>query len=275
MRPSESTSPLPPQLVRNAKRVFGEDGAAWVRQLPGLLEEVAERWSLALAPPFPDPSVTYVAPATRADGTACVLKVGLPDDELRVAAVRQAIGPWPALRIDANGAWTVDEALRRIEALAPHDLELVEQPCPSVEELAEVRRRTGVPIAADEVIATPQDVERAAAAEACDVVAIKVSTCGGYLGARETLRAARANGLEVYLSSTFDGPWGIAAGLRLAASEHVQLACGLATLELFDARVARGVPPPRGGLLSVPDGPGLGVEVDEAALAEVLVEELR
>jgi L-alanine-DL-glutamate epimerase-like enolase superfamily enzyme len=85
------------------------------------------------------------------------------------------------------------------------------------------------------------------------------------------VRAARYSGLEPYLSSTLDGPWGIAAALQLASSERLSLACGLATLELFDTRLARTLPRPRMGLMSVPGGPGLGVEVDPDALQAVTV----
>ena len=93
------------------------------------------------------------------------LKVGRPDDEERVAAVREAIGSWPALRLDANGVWSADEAIERIEALEPNDLELVEQPCATLPELAEVRQRVSTPIAADESITGPDDVRAAAAAQ--------------------------------------------------------------------------------------------------------------
>ena len=89
-------------------------------------------------------------------GYSCFkVKVGLPEDGERVAGVRAAIGPWPALRVDANGAWTVEEAVQAITELEPCDLELVEQPCATLEELAEVRPRVGVPVAADESIAGP------------------------------------------------------------------------------------------------------------------------
>ena len=95
------------------------------------------------------------------EGYSCFkLKVGLPDDEQRVAAVREAIGSWPALRIDANGAWSVDEAIASIRALERHDLQFVEQPCRTLEELAEVRRRVSVPIAADEPVATVEECGR-------------------------------------------------------------------------------------------------------------------
>jgi L-alanine-DL-glutamate epimerase-like enolase superfamily enzyme len=209
------------------------------------------------------------------EGYSCFkVKVGLPDDAERVAAVREAIGPWPALRVDANGNWTVEQAVTALGKLLRYDLELVEQPCKTLAELAELRRDCPVPIAADESVATPDDVRAAAELEACDVVNVKLAASGGFSAAREAVRAARENGLEPFLSSTLDGPWGIAAALQLAASEGLSLACGLATLELFDAEIAAALPRPRGGLLTVPQGPGLGVVVDEAALAEVLVEEI-
>ena len=201
--------------------------------------------------------------------------MGLPDDAERVAAVREAIGSWPALRIDANGAWSVDEAIAAIETLAVFDLELVEQPCATLEELAEVRVAVETPIAADEPIATAADVRRAVElgrVRRRQREARRERRASG--PAREALRSAHEAGLEAWLSSTLDGPWGIAAALQLAASEHLRLASGLATLGLFDAEIARVLPPPSKGLLAVPQGPGLGVEVSADALAEVLVEEL-
>ena len=188
--------------------------------------------------------------------------------------MRRAVGPWPAIRLDANGAWSRDEAVAAINELAAFDIQLVEQPCRTLEEMAEVRRAVSVPVAADESVSTPADVRAAVAAEACDVVNVKLAPSGGFGAAREALREAAAHGLATFLSSTLYGPWGIAAALQLAAAERVQMACGLATLELFDASLARALPPPHDGLLDVPQGPGLGVPLDDRALAEVLVEEL-
>jgi o-succinylbenzoate synthase len=202
------------------------------------------------------------------------LKVGRDDDEERVAAVREAIGSWPALRLDANGAWTPDQAIERISALEANDIELVEQPCATLPELAEVRRRVSTPIAADESITGPDDVRAAAASGACDAVNVKLASCGGIERARAAIRTAGESGIAAYLSSTFDGPWGISAALQLAAGETFQLACGLATLELFDSPLAKLVPPARGGLQPVPQGPGLGVEIDDDLLSEALVEKL-
>jgi L-alanine-DL-glutamate epimerase-like enolase superfamily enzyme len=131
-----------------------------------------------------------------------------------------------------------------------------------------------VPIAADESVATPADVRAAVACGACDIVNVKLAPSGGFTCAREALREATSHGLDAFLSSTLDGPWGISAALQLAAGERVQLACGLATLELFDAALALALPPPTDGVLVVPQGPGLGLAIDDAAIAEVLVEEL-
>jgi L-Ala-D/L-Glu epimerase len=226
-------------------------------------------------PAGPPDEVASAAAAGLRDGYSCFkLKVGLPDDGERVAAVRAALGTWPALRIDANGAWEAQEAVEWIGQLAEFDLELVEQPCATLEELAEVRARVETPIAADEPIRTADDVRRAAELGACDVVNVKLAGSGGFFPARDALRAANEAGMLAWLSSTLDGPWGIAAALQLAAQERLTLACGLATLDLFDAAIGRALPPPRQGLLAVPQGPGLGVEISDAMLDEVLVEQL-
>jgi o-succinylbenzoate synthase len=203
-------------------------------------------------------------------GYACFkVKVGLPEDEQRVAAVREAVGSWPALRVDANRAWSVDEAVTQIRALERFDIEFVEQPCRSLEDLRQVRGRVSTPIAADESVGSARAVRRAVELEACDVVNVKLASAGGFRAAREALRLARAKGLGAFLSSTLDGPWGIAAALQLAAAEDLQLACGLATLELFDSPLARLLAAPRNGTLKVPSGPGLGVEVPAQLLREL------
>ena len=228
--------------------------------------------TLAAGPPQ---EIAERARAGLREGYACFkLKVGLPDDPARVAAVREAVGPWPALRVDANGAWSVDEAVRAIRGIEEYDLEFVEQPSRTLRELAEVRQRVSTPIAADESVASLRELRRAVELEACDVVNVKLAGAGGFRPARELLREARSNGLDAFLSSTLDGPWGIAAALQLAAAEELTLACGLATLDLFDSPVAAALPRPRGGTLSVPHGPGLGFSIEDEHLASVLVETL-
>ncbi len=246
---------------RREGRPLGEPGA----------EAIAVNQTLAGGPP--EEVAARAREGARAGYSCFKLKVGLPDDEERVAAVREAIGPWPALRLDANAAWTVEEAVERIGRLATFDLQFVEQPCRALDDLARVRRRVEVPVAADEAIRSAEDVRAAAQVGACDVVNVKLASAGGFTATRDALRVAAQEGLETFLSSTLDGPWGIAAALQLAASEGVSLACGLATLDLFDATLARALPPPAAGLQAVPQGPGLGVTVGAEALDEVLVEE--
>ncbi|HZI90874.1 MAG TPA: enolase C-terminal domain-like protein [Thermoleophilaceae bacterium] len=249
--------------ARRRGRSLGEPGA----------DAIPVNLTLAAGPPE---EVAEAASAGVRAGYSCFkVKVGLPDDHARVSAVREAVGPWPALRVDANGAWSPAEAVRAIAALSVHDLELVEQPCATLEQMAEVRGQVDVPVAADESIAGADDVQSAVELGACDAVNIKLSSAGGLGPARDALRAAREAGLAAWLSSTLDGPWGIAAALQLAAGQHIPLACGLATLDLFDARIACALPSPTKGLMAVPQGPGLGVEVSDEALAEVLVEEIR
>lgn len=248
--------------ARRRGKALGEPGA----------DAIPVNTTLPAGPP--DEVAAAAAAGLRAGYSCFKVKVGLPDDDLRVGGVREAIGPWPALRVDANGAWEPGEAVEAITALEQHDLQLVEQPCATLEKMAVVRPRVGVPVAADESIASADDVRTAAALGACAAVNVKLSSSGGFGPARATLRAARDAGLGAWLSSTLDGPWGIAAALQLAAGEHLALACGLATLDLFDAEVAGAVPAPVSGLMAVPQGPGLGVEVSEAALADVLVEEI-
>jgi L-alanine-DL-glutamate epimerase-like enolase superfamily enzyme len=166
--------------------------------------------------------------------------------------VRAALGPDVQLRLDANGAWTVDEAVRAIAALAPAGLELVEEPVHGLAALREVRERVGVRIAMDETAAEPG----ALASGAADAVCLKLGRCGGISGLLASATLVRASGAEPYVASTLDGPLGIAAALHAAAALRLAPACGLATLELFEDA---GEHPftPRDGAVAVPRGPGL------------------
>ncbi len=189
-------------------------------------------------------------------GFSCVkLKVGVGDDAGRVAAVRAALGPAPALRLDANGAWTVEEAVAAITLLAPAGLELVEEPVHGIAALREVRERVDTRVAMDETAAELG----ALASGAADAVCLKISRAGGIAALLAQAALIRTTGSEAYLASTLDGPLGIAAALHCAAALRVELPCGLATLDLFDGLDA-GPLAPREGMIRVPGGPGLGVE---------------
>lgn len=155
------------------------------------------------------------------------------EDEARLEAVRDALGADGLVRIDVNGRWTVEEAVARIPVLerAAGGLEYVEQPVASVEDLAVVRRKVGVPIAADESIRRAEDPYRVRDLEAADVAVLKVQPLGGV---RACLRIAEDIGMPVVVSSAVETSVGIAAGLALAAAlPELPHACGLATVQLL------------------------------------------
>ena len=155
----------------------------------------------------------------------------------RLEAVRDALGPDGAIRIDANGGWDLETALARLPILdrAAGGLEYAEQPAASVADLAALRRRLEIPIAADESIRRAEDPLAVVRAEAADVVVLKVQPLGGV---RACLSLAERIGLPVVVSSALETSIGLAAGVALAAAlPELPYACGLATAQLFTADV--------------------------------------
>jgi L-alanine-DL-glutamate epimerase-like enolase superfamily enzyme len=192
------------------------------------------------------------------------LKAGMDGDVAQVQAVREAVGPQARIRIDANGSWDIETALERLHDMAP--LELVEQPVPTLPELAALRARTDVPLSADESVVTVEDARAAAAA--CDVATVKLAKVGG---PRAAMRIAEQ--IPVYLSSALDGPVGIAAAAHVAqAIDYAGYPHGLATSLLFADTVATRECVVESGSLHLAAGPGLGVDIDEDALARRRIE---
>jgi O-succinylbenzoate synthase len=201
----------------------------------------------------PELAATIVADGGCATAKVKVAEPGqtLAEDEARLEAVRDALGSAGKVRIDANGAWSVDEATSAIGVLdrAAGGLEYVEQPCGTVEELAAVRRRVDVPIAADESIRRAEDPYRVRDLEAADIAVLKVQPLGGV---RACLRIAEEIGLPVVVSSALETSVGIAAGLALAAAlPELPYACGLSTVQLLTADVVGEPLLPRDGVLPV------------------------
>ncbi len=184
------------------------------------------------------------AELVRASGGCTTAKVKVADphsqvheDCVRVEAVRTALGESGRIRVDANGAWTPQQAVAAIRELdaAAQGLEYVEQPCRSVEELAEVRRAVDVPVAADESVRRATDPLQVARAGAADLLVLKAQPLGGVARA---LDVADQAGLPVVVSSALDSSVGIGVAAHLAAAlPELDHACGLATLELFRADV--------------------------------------
>jgi O-succinylbenzoate synthase len=169
-------------------------------------------------------------------------------DIARVEAVRDALGPGGRIRVDANGAWDVDQAARMLGALGSFNLEFAEQPCATLAELAELRRGW-TPLAADESIRRAQDPLAVRAAGAADIVVLKAAPLGGVAAA---LRIAAECGLPAVVSSAVESSVGLAAGLALAAAlPALPYACGLATMSLLAADVTADPLVAAGGYLPV------------------------
>lgn len=222
---------------------YGADTTVW--WLAAALE--------AATKPFPPPvrdrvEVNTTIPAldaatayTLAKNSGChtaKVKVAEPGQDLaadieRVAAVRDALGPDANIRIDVNGAWDVITAQLAITRLtrAAGTLEYVEQPCQTLSELAELRRKVDVPLAADESVRSADDPLKIAGLNAVDVLVIKVQPLGGVWRALEIIDAA---GLPAVVSSAVETSVGLAAGVALAgALPELPYACGLGTATLL------------------------------------------
>ena len=232
----------------------------------GWPEPLRDRVPVNVTVPAVDPETA--ATLTRDGGCRTAkVKVAEPGQRLgeaqaRLEAVRDALGPHGAIRVDANGGWSVDQAVHAIGVLdaAACGLEYVEQPCRTVEELALVRRRVAVPVAADESIRRAEDPYRVRDLEAADVAVLKVQPLGGV---QACLRIAQDIGLPVVVSSALETSVGIAAGVALAAAlPELPYACGLATVALLTDDVVTEPLLPQGGSLPV-----VRPEVDAARLA--------
>lgn len=224
------------------------EAAAW------LAAAVDFGWSEPPAPLRDAVPVNATVPAVPADAVAGVLarfpgcrtakvKVAEPggrleDDVARVRAAREALGPAGRVRIDANAAWTLDEAEHALRALSPFDLEYAEQPCAALDELAQLRIRIqdlAIPIAADESVRKAADPLAVARAGAADLLVVKAAPLGGVRRAAALVAEA---GLPAVVSSAIDTSVGLAMGAHLAAAlPELRYDCGLGTAALLAADV--------------------------------------
>ncbi len=242
-RAAQGSSPVGTRPT-NSERPAVRCNATLVCDDPAAVVSDAERWA--------------------ADGFSTFkLKLGTGDDAAQVRAVREALGPRARIRVDANRAWDLETAKRILAELEPYEIELAEQPVATLEEAAELAPSTSIPLAGDESIESRADAERAVATGAFRLTGIKLSKVGGPEQAIEIAAV-----LPAYISSALDGPVGIAAAAQVAATlgDAADLAHGLATQRLFSSTVAAKECELRGDTLRLPDGPGLGVEIDEDAL---------
>lgn len=222
------------------------ESSAWLRAgvegaTSALPAPLRDRIPVNVTVPVVDPDRAHRIVAGSGCATAKV-KVADPrsrlsEDCARVEAVRDALGPGGRIRVDANAAWDAETAVRGIAELAraAGELEYVEQPCPRVADLAAVRRRVGVPIAADESVRRAEDPVAVARAGAADLLIVKAQPLGGV---RRALQVVEEAGLPAVVSSALDTSVGIGLAAHLAAAlPGLDHACGLATTRLFTGDV--------------------------------------
>jgi o-succinylbenzoate synthase len=253
--------------VREATLVEGPAGWGEVSPFPGFPTDPVLAWQAAreaATMPWPDPlraevevaeALPALPPAEAAALAATVkagtvkVKVGQGDDLGRVRAVREALGPRVRIRVDANGAWDLPTALRRVRALAGLGVELVEQPVAGLDDLARLRRQVEVPLAADEAVQDLDAARRLARLGAADALVVKVQAAGGV---RAALALAEAAGVPVIASSLVETSVGLAAGLAFAARlPATPFASGLGTGALLAGDVVRDPLVPVAGRLAV------------------------
>ncbi|MFF0815827.1 o-succinylbenzoate synthase [Rhodococcus sp. NPDC003318] len=217
--------------------------SAWLGPPPAVRSSIPVNATVPAVAPAQVPEILARFPGARTAKVKVAEKgQTLADDVARVAAVREHVDQ---VRVDANGGWTVDEAVTALSALtAGGELQYAEQPCATVPELVEVRRRlaasgTVVPIAADESIRRADDPMRVVRAGAADVAVVKVAPLGGTRALLALADELSGHGVPVVVSSALDSAVGIGAGLAAAAAlPRLDLACGLGTGGFFVDDVA-------------------------------------
>lgn len=208
------------------------------------------------------------------------LKTGRPDpmDDVAVCrAVREAVGDGIRLRADANMAYDPKTALRVIAGMAEHDLEFIEQPThkDDFEGMALVTRLAAVPVMADEAASSPGTLARIAAEGAADYVSIYIIGAGGIQASKRMAHIAEAFNMRGYVGGALESTIGAAAGLHLAASSpSIDLGCEMSGQFLLSDNVGTSDLEMRDGDLVVPTGPGLGVELDDDAIARYRIGEV-
>jgi O-succinylbenzoate synthase len=247
------TDPVGTTTVREGMLVEGPQG--WGEFSPRPDDHATVRWLTAAIEPgtvgWPDPvrgrvPVAVSVPAVDAErareivgASPCrtasieVAAGALEDDVARVAAVRDAMGPDAALRCDARGRWDPATAPAAITALvaAAGRLEFIERPCAAPADLARVRRRIDVPVAAH---ATLQDMDETGCTQLRDVADIVVLAYGPLGGARRALRVAEKTGMPCVVTSMLESSVGLAGGLAVAgALPELPFACQLGTRPLL------------------------------------------
>lgn len=237
-------------------------------------------WSIGGSTPEESAADVLEVKALGYDG--CMIKIGGTDyklDAARTRAVREAVGKNYPLIVDANQGWDVDTAIRYWKLIKDCDILFFEQPLQSwdVEGMAKVRRAIDIPLSADEGVMTLADARNLVRAEAVDIFSIKVTKNGGIQPAKALCEFAAANGIQVFFNSMIEEGITQAASLQIGATcsnivntiGHAYFSPNRLQSDITDFHTYIH---PEKGLVEIPDGPGLGVALDEAAIEKYLVE---
>lgn len=235
-------------------------------------DRVPLSWSLAVASPE-DELREAKEKAARGHRIFKIKTAARPvhEDVARIRALREGLGPEVRLRVDANQGWDRATALRAIRAMEPYDLDFVEQPVPrwDLDGMAQTGRSVNVPVMADESCFTPQDAMAIARLGGVSILGLKLTKSAGLLGSMAIARIAEAAGLGCYVGCMIETSLGTAAYLHVAlAAAPVTWGCELFGPLLLTGDVVRKPVEYADGCILALDGPGLGVDVDEAALKE-------
>jgi O-succinylbenzoate synthase len=230
--------------------------------------------------PAVDPAIAKGLVATSGASTAKV-KIGEPGDDeerdmARIEAVREALGEGGRVRADVNAAWDLDTATSRLARLEPYGLEYVEQPVATLEDMRELRRRVGIPLAADELVRNGPDPLRVVEEGAADVLVLKVQPMGGVA---TVLDLARRAGVPVVVSSALETSVGMYPGLLAGSLVESPYAFGLGTVSLLAGDVTTDALVPEAGSIEVrrpePDPELLERWRPDPDVASALVDRLR
>lgn len=261
-----------------AHDVFGKFLGVPVHKLLGGCRREKMRCMWSIGGSTPEESAAEVLEAKRLGYHGCMIKIGGPDyklDAARTVAVREAVGKEYPLIVDANQGWDVDTAIRYWKLIRDCDILFFEQPLQSwdVQGMAKVRRAIDIPLSADEGVMTMQDARNLIQAEAVDIFSIKVTKNGGIAPAKAICELAAANGIQVFFNSMIEEGITQAASLQIGATcANIVTTIGHAYFSpnrlKSDISTYHTFIHPDEGSVYVPQGPGLGIELDENRLSE-------
>lgn len=263
--------------------IWGKASGMPVHKLLGGKRRDTMRCMWSIGGSTPEESAEEVLAAKKLGYDGCMIKIGGPDfklDAARTCAVRDAVGKDYPLIVDANQGWDIDTAVRYYKLIKNCDILFFEQPLQSwdVDGMAEVRRKIDIPLSADEGVMTLQDARNLIEADAVDIFSIKVTKNGGIKPAKAICEYADANGIQVFFNSMIE------EGITEAASLHICATCSNIVSTIGHAYFSPNrlqsdicsyhkLIHPEKGLVEIPDGPGLGVEIDKDAISRYLVKE--